>query len=78
MFHIIVCRDGISHILIGINMIPINVLVQLIDVFIILVDGSRTTSDVQKHSYCVMLLIRGTDVGKLIWLISFHSPLPLL
>jgi hypothetical protein len=33
---------GISRILIGINMIPINVLVQLIDVFIILVDGSNT------------------------------------
>jgi hypothetical protein len=37
-----VCRDGISHILIGINIIPINVLVQLIDIFIILVDGSNT------------------------------------
>jgi hypothetical protein len=31
-----------SHILVGINMIPINVLVQLIDMFIILVDGSNT------------------------------------
>jgi hypothetical protein len=37
-----VCRDGISHILIGINKIPINVLVRLIDIFIILVDGSNT------------------------------------
>jgi hypothetical protein len=42
VFHIVVCRDGINHMLIGINMIPINVLVQLIDVFIILVDGQNT------------------------------------
>jgi hypothetical protein len=42
VFHIIVCRDGINHILMGINIIPMNVLVQLIDVFIILVDGSNT------------------------------------
>jgi hypothetical protein len=42
IFHIIVCCDGIVHILMGMNIIPINVLVQLIDVFIILVDGSNT------------------------------------
>jgi hypothetical protein len=39
VFHIIVCRDGINHMLMGMNIIPMNVLVQLIDIFIILVDG---------------------------------------
>jgi hypothetical protein len=42
IFHAIVCREGINHIVIGRNMIPRNVLVQLIDIFIILVDGSNT------------------------------------
>jgi hypothetical protein len=42
IFHAIVCREGINHILIGINIILRNVLVQLIDIFIILVDGSNT------------------------------------
>jgi hypothetical protein len=42
IFHAIVCREGINHILIEINIIPMNVLVQLIDIFIILVDGSNT------------------------------------
>jgi hypothetical protein len=42
LFHAIVWREGINHILIGINMIPKNVLVQLIDIFMILVDGSNT------------------------------------
>jgi hypothetical protein len=42
IFHIIVCREGINHILTGINIIPRNVLVQLIDIFVILVDVSNT------------------------------------
>jgi hypothetical protein len=42
VFYAIVCREGINHILIGINVIPRNVLVHLIDIFIILVDGSNT------------------------------------
>jgi hypothetical protein len=37
-----VCRDGINHNLVGINIIHMKVLVQLIDIFIILVDGSNT------------------------------------
>jgi hypothetical protein len=40
--HAIVCREGINYILMGINIIPRNVLVQLIDIFMILVDGSIT------------------------------------
>jgi hypothetical protein len=42
LFHAIVWREGINHILMGINIIPSNVLVQLIDIFITLVDGSNT------------------------------------
>jgi hypothetical protein len=41
-FHIIVCRDGVSQFLIGINITPKNVLAQLIDRFVGLVDGSNT------------------------------------
>jgi hypothetical protein len=51
VFHIIMCRDGINHILIGMNIIPTNVLVQLIDKFIILVDGSNT-----ENKFVIMLL----------------------
>lgn len=40
-FHVIKCRDGISHILIGININPMNVLAQLSGIFIVLV-GSNT------------------------------------
>jgi hypothetical protein len=36
VFHAIVCHEGINHVLMGINIIPRNVLVQLIDIFIIL------------------------------------------
>lgn len=42
MFHIIFVRDGISHIMVGIIIIPINVLIQFIDVFIIDDVGSNT------------------------------------
>jgi hypothetical protein len=36
------CREGINHILVGMNINPRKVLVQLIGIFIILVDGSNT------------------------------------
>ena len=42
VFHKIKCRVGINQNLIGINIIPINVLIQLNDKFKILVDGSKT------------------------------------
>jgi hypothetical protein len=42
VFHSIVYRDGVNHILIGINITPRNVLIQLIDKFVGLVDGSNT------------------------------------
>jgi hypothetical protein len=40
--HNIVYREGVNHILIGINITPRNVLVQLIDRLVGLVDGSNT------------------------------------
>jgi hypothetical protein len=42
IFQIMVCRDGINQILVGMIIIPKNVLVQLIERFMILVDGSNT------------------------------------
>jgi hypothetical protein len=42
VFQIMVCRDGINQILVGIIIIPRNVLAQLIERFMILVDGSNT------------------------------------
>jgi hypothetical protein len=39
---LLLCREGINHILIGINIIPRNVPVQLIDIFIILVSMDQT------------------------------------
>jgi hypothetical protein len=42
IFHSIVYRDGVNHIVIGINITPRNVLVQLIDKLVGLVDGSNT------------------------------------
>jgi hypothetical protein len=42
VFQIMVCRDGINQILVGMIIIPKNVLVQLIERFMFLVDGSNT------------------------------------
>jgi hypothetical protein len=41
-FMLLYVVSRINHILIGINIIPKNVQVKLIDIFIILVDGSNT------------------------------------
>jgi hypothetical protein len=41
-FHDIVCREGLNHNLVGININPRNVLVQLRGIFDILVVGSNT------------------------------------
>jgi hypothetical protein len=42
MFHVIKYREGINHILMGMNVNPMKVLVQLRGRFIVLVDGSNT------------------------------------
>jgi hypothetical protein len=41
-FHIRYCREGINHILVGSNISPITVLIQLRGALWILVDGSNT------------------------------------
>jgi hypothetical protein len=41
IFHTIRCRLGISHILVGMNISPRKVLVQLIGIFVVLVDDHK-------------------------------------
>jgi hypothetical protein len=40
MFHAIAWHEGINHILSGMNSSPMDALAQLIDMFMVLVDGS--------------------------------------
>jgi hypothetical protein len=42
---------------VGINIIPRNVLVQLIDMFIILVDGSNTEKKIRYYSVIIVIVI---------------------